>query len=299
MAENRCSLNNLSKRVAYLVQGRPETLHMVTIPAGSEGPRQECAMGLRNQLAVTGKRFYCICFTCRSGSTLLANDLAQLGLGEPTEYFQLADPGHPSVADYIVELVDRTEGEFFGFKVAWNQASLLTHELLRQGDASVTSDLRTVFPDLRFINIVRSDKVAQAVSYWRAAVTDQWHQVVDREVVLACPEYDFAAISEALLAVVTEDWLWQSHFASSGIPCHRIVYEDYLLNRSSALVSISDFLGSPRPRTTALSDRTMVMRDEWSKEIVSQVWADLDASARRGVSFAQRTLAGIAVGATA
>jgi LPS sulfotransferase NodH len=250
--------------------------------------REFDAVGIRDLLLGTEKRFYCICFSCRSGSTLLANDLKWNGLGEPFEHFHVERPREAkdrSFAQTICDLVAESEGEFFGFKIALNQLHSLTERLRRQGDLSVTSDLRSVFPGLRFVSMRRTDKVAQAVSYWRALVTDQWHTGAGTTQDPGRPEYDFDAIKEALLAVVTEDWLWDAHFVANGIECHHVVYEDYLQGRLSTLEAIFDYLGVTSPPVTPVVDGTSVMRDDWSNEIVTRTWEDLTAQAFRGLQL--------------
>jgi LPS sulfotransferase NodH len=241
-------------------------------------------LGLRDLLFDSGKRFYCICFSCRSGSTFLANDLVHCGLGEPFEHFQ--EPRLPKdrpLARTIRDIVEASDDRVFGFKIALNQIYSLTERLRREGDLSVTSDLRTIFPGLRFVNVRRTDKVAQAVSYWRAVMTDQWHVEARAPFSLDRPEYDFDAIKETLLAVVTEDWLWDRYFAANRIECHHVVYEDYLQTRAATLATILDFLAVPNPPVIPLVEVTHVMRDDWTQRVVERVRDDLAAQAFRGL----------------
>ena len=187
-----------------------------------------------------------------------------------------------TLAQTICDLVEASESSVFGFKIALNQVHSLTERLRREGDLSVTSDLRTIFPGIRFISVRRTDKVAQAVSYWRAVVTDQWHVEAGNTVDLGRPDYDFDAIKEVLLAVVTEDWLWDTHFAANGIECHHVVYEQYLQRRMSTLATILDFLGVTSPPAVPVVDVINVMRDDWTRQVVRRVWDDMAAQAFRG-----------------
>jgi trehalose 2-sulfotransferase len=257
-------------------------------------------VGIREVLLGTEKRFYCICFSCRSGSTLLANDLMRSGLGAPFEHFHVEEPAQANdrpLAQRIRDLVEGSEGSVFGFKIALNQLHRLTGQLRHEGDLSVTSDLRTVFPQLRFVTIRRRDKVAQAVSYWRALVTDQWHADTNASPDgLHRPEYDFESIKEALLAVVSEDWLWDSYFDANGIVCHRVVYEQYLGSRVPNLEATIDFLGVERPPRIPVVDGTSVMRDDWSNQIVERVWDDLAAQAFRGLKLGEARSGGTSTG---
>jgi trehalose 2-sulfotransferase len=234
-------------------------------------------VGLRDRLEQTGKRFYCVCFTLRSGSTLLCEDLAQWSLGTPTESFQLPRHGDEgeSLADVVFETVAASPGPTFGFKATWEQAFLLAERLRAEGEADASFDLRSVFPDLRSAHLVRRDKVAQAISIWRAVESGTWHWPVGQQVDKGHPEYDFEAIRAYLVQVVAEEWLWSSHFQRLGVPHVRLDYESYVEHRARSLRSLAGFLGLKAVRAP-LVDRLNVMRDEWTEEIAARVWADLD-----------------------
>lgn len=235
-------------------------------------------MQIRERLAKSGKRFYCVCFSIRSGSTLLCHDLAQWGLGFPTEYFQL--PDRPvfgsSFSDYLVDLVQQAPGEWFAFKVAWQQLYQITTQLRSEGDTSVEFDLRTVFPDLSYLQIVRKDKIEQAVSAWRALRSNIWHRPTGTDVDPGRPEYDFDAIKLLLFQLITEDWLWQSHFHEMGIQPLVVNYEDYEADRVTHLAKASTFLHAGTA-PAKLQDQLGIMRDEWTESIVNRVRADLCA----------------------
>ncbi len=275
-----------------VVSTRPISL---VAPAGREDSSACCSlqrlvestMRIRERLAAIGKRIYCVCFSIRSGSTLLCHDLAQWGLGAPTEYFQFPDSPvlDGPLSDYLVQLVEGASGEYFAIKMAWEQVYQLTDRLKREGDSSVGFDLRTVFPDVRHIHIVRQDKIAQAVSAWRAMSTQTWHWPVGTDVDPGRPEYDFEEIKLFLLQIIAEDWLWQSHFAELGIQPLIVNYEDYLADRVGYLARMTSFLGASAS-PTQLEDQLQVMRDDWTEAIVDLVRADLHAPREPNWAFA-------------
>jgi LPS sulfotransferase NodH len=228
------------------------------------------------RLAHTGKRFYCICFSIRSGSSLLCEDLAQWGMGEPTEYFQFPNPNltDRDLRDYLVALAEGARDECFGFKISWDQAWELALRLRREGDQSVTFDLRSVFPDLSYVHLVRRDKIGQAVSAWRAASSGVWHWPVGEDVKPGHPPYDFESIKPPLQQGLAEDWLWQRHFQRVGIRPLTITYEDYLEDRAEHLHRVVEHVGvaaAPVP----LQERLHVMRDSWTQRICDTFEADL------------------------
>ena len=157
-----------------------------------------------------------VCATQRSGSTLLCELLKATGVaGIPNEYFQrfkdtgLADQPRQYLAgledDFALstaaaaasrecrrrrfdfEAVRRagtTPNGVFAAKIMWSHTADLWARL---GGRT----LEDVFGPLRYVQVVRRDKVAQAVSLWTAIQTQAWRSgdAPQRE-----PVYSFAAI---------------------------------------------------------------------------------------------------------
>jgi LPS sulfotransferase NodH len=240
-------------------------------------------MGVRDRLVASGKRFYCVCFSMRSGSTILCHDLEQWGINAPWEFFQLPERPAPDVAleEFLLRLVSETPGRHFGFKITWDQANRLTERLRAEGDTAVTEDLRSVFPDLRIVHLVRQDKVAQAVSTWRANHSMTWHWPEGVEVDPGRPTYNFEAIRQYFLQAVAEEWLWETHFSTHGISPYRMTYERYLADRIRELEKVAAYLAVPCS-PVQLKDQLRVMRDGWSAEMVAMAWRDLYAPSETG-----------------
>ena len=223
---------------------------------------------IRDRLAATGKRFYCIAFTVRSGSSLLCEDLTQWGLGAPTEHFQF--PAQPvlsePIADYLTRVVDGSPGGWYGLKITWSQVHGLTSRLRSEGDTSVGFDLRTVFPDLKFVYIERKDLIGQALSAWRAGQSGTWHWPVGQDVDKGRPALDYDAVLIYLQSILTDNWLWRSHFEELGETPYEMIYEEYIQDRPSRLEHLCRWLGwegEPVP----LEDRLNVMRDDWTAQM--------------------------------
>jgi LPS sulfotransferase NodH len=235
-------------------------------------------MQTRERLATLGKRFYCICFAIRSGSSLLCDDLSQWRVGAPTEYFQFPNPALENVrlADYVVDLAAGAPGDYFGFKIAWDQAYDLVKQLRQEGDESVRFDLRTIFPDLKYIHIVRQDKLGQAISAWRAEDSGTWHWRQGTSPVRGCPSYNFEGVQWHLQKVLADDWLWKSHFQEYGIQPFTVDYEDYIQDRVGQLSHIVEFLGGSYT-TSPLEERLRVMRDDWTSQTSTKFRTDLYA----------------------
>src|ERR1700722_18637276 len=185
---------------------------------------------------------YLVCATQRSGSTLLCELLRATDVaGVPDEYFErLRESGQarqprqyfedPSVRDIVEGLTPTVSGhpeqpgEFeswfryvlqrgttlngvFGAKMMWNYLDdfkLRMAELPGLGNLSFNERLDAVFPRLKIIFMRRRDKVAQAVSLWKAIQTQRWrtHSESDSEeddvVEAHNGDYDYAAIEYLL-----------------------------------------------------------------------------------------------------
>src|SRR5256886_6830827 len=135
------------------------------------------------------RRCYVVCTIPRSGSNLLTDGLRDTRrAGMPKQFFlpkdesrYAAELGLNAVADYaayVRGIVNgkRTHNEVFGFKLmSWYLDVFLAR--LREAHAfgnSSTSDLdllRTAFPRLLFVRIVRCHKLRQALSTARALPT--------------------------------------------------------------------------------------------------------------------------------
>lgn len=231
---------------------------------------------LAQQIAETGKHCYAILFGVRSGSTMLCDDLRAWGFGAPTEYFQepLYLLSERPVREYVLEVVQQGASPWFGFKINWHQANSLIARLAAEGDCAPDASIWSLFPGLRTVHLVRDDKVLQAVSGWRAAMTNIWHVPAGEVPDAGRPPYDFEGIRTFFNAVVTEDWMWADHFRSLGVVPAEVHYEDYIRNRRSALRGLASYLGDPAA-DAPIDDYMAVMRDDWSHETAALFRAHL------------------------
>src|SRR6201992_3430458 len=128
---------------------------------------------------------YVIAFTPRSGGALLAAGLVATGVaGRPEEYFtpdhigsykeDLKLPVNCSWAEYLTKVMAfaATENGVRGVKIHWRHVVLLARALGFRGDPGVVLEL--LFPAAVFVNIVRADRRAQAISLFRAESTGEW-----------------------------------------------------------------------------------------------------------------------------
>jgi trehalose 2-sulfotransferase len=234
---------------------------------------------------------YLVCATQRSGSTLLCELLRATEVaGVPDEYFErLRETGlprqprqyfeEPSLGDIAERLaptkLGRRErpGEFeawfryviqrgtspngvFGAKMMWNYLEdfkTRMSELPGLGDLSFNERLDTVFPRLKIIFMRRRDKVAQAVSLWKAIQTQRWRtdsesDVEEVDVAEAHDsEYDYAAIEYLLNELHRWDARWEDWFHATGREPIRIFYDEFTASRAATIGRVLDALGIDPP----------------------------------------------------
>jgi trehalose 2-sulfotransferase len=246
---------------------------------------------LQNQ--VKGNMFYIIAFTLRSGSNLLCDYLFASGLGQPTEYFQypygVANRGHYTQLDVPSDdfklyfsrlLTHRALNGYFGVKLTWDQKNVLLEEARQHfGEICGLSDL---FPDTKWIYLRRRDKVAQALSLWRAIKSGQWFSSAEVTGDLY-PEYDFFKIFSLFFTLLVEEYLWDEYFHSEHVEPAMIFYEDLISNPQAILADLMEFLRGANGLASISNEANIqiiqnlsIQRDQYSEEIRAQFVEDLD-----------------------
>src|SRR4051795_12689268 len=228
-------------------------------------------------------RSYLIAATPRSGSTLLCELLAATGVaGRPAEHFEdLQANGRPrqpreyfdGVGDpAVLELLAPTEpgapvtpdafrrrcasalregmtpNGVFATKVMWSYLPDLLHGLQAlpqcaglQGAAA----LAAAFPGLRHVQVLRRDKVAQAVSLWTAVQTAQWRDEGEGPSGHE-PEYVFRGVDHLVEQLVAQERAWTRWFKTAGVEPHVVVYEELADAPRAVVGDTLDALGLER-----------------------------------------------------
>src|SRR4051812_3152078 len=226
---------------------------------------------------------YLVCATPRSGSTLLCELLASTGVAgrptepferlratdlprQPREYFEDLDapevfehlaPSEPGTARPDGAFAERLPGILeegttpngvFGAKVMWGYLPDLLvgiRQLPQANGRHAAQALAAVFPALRFVQVLRRDKVAQAVSLWTAVQTAQWRDEGDggghHE-----PEYVFRGIDHLVNQLAAQERAWARWFAAAAIEPLTVVYEDLADDQRGIVGDVLDALDLER-----------------------------------------------------
>jgi LPS sulfotransferase NodH len=226
-----------------------------------------------------------VCATQRSGSTLLCEWLRATGVaGVPKEYFQhfkgtgiidqprqyLAGIEDRSVLDLVPELDPGTPEACFDFeavrragttpngvfsaKIMWSHTDDLWARL---GDRT----LEDVFGPLRYVQVIRRDKVAQAVSLWTAIQTQAWRAEDEpaRE-----PVYSFTAIRHLVGWLSEGERRWTEWLA--GRDPDVVVYEDFARDPGP---TIEHLAGVPAP-APPLRRQSGTRSTAWAQRFLSE-----------------------------
>lgn len=219
---------------------------------------------------------YLVASTPRSGSSFLAAGLAATGVaGRPEEYFaaehmaaykeDLQLPQDCSWPEYLakVKAYAATDNGIRGVKIHWRDVVLLAEALGFRDDPGVV--LEKLFPTAVFVNIVRADRRAQAISLFRAEATGEWFRSSGPQarpwgLYLARPAQSRAAVDLTAVAPTYEQIVgiersldaeqaaWTTYFRTRSRTVLTVRYEDLDGNYRGEIARVLRFLGAdPAP----------------------------------------------------
>lgn len=142
-----------------------------------------------------------------------------------------------------------TANGVFGAKIMWGHLSDFLS--LATGDSSTSSGrridtcLQTLFKGLRYVHVVRRDKLRQAVSLWRAIQTQRWRRDAGKPQVKPwrSPIFDFTAIETLRQQIVEHDLLWNRFFSAAGIVPLVVDYEHFVNNPAATYCRMAEYVG--------------------------------------------------------
>ena len=261
---------------------------------------------------MTSVRAYLVCATPRSGSTLLCEMLRETGVAgrplehfeilrhsslprQPHEYFEdlplpqvlsLLAPPHSGAPDREPALAwwarirarGQTSNGVWGGKLMW----MHTHDLVARardlaGLETVDLDgvLRVLLADPLLIFMTRGDKVAQAVSLWRALQTRSWR--ADDASPSQSGVYSFAAIDHLVAQLTSDERSWRDWFARTARRPLEVSYEQLDAAPTETISPLLDALGVSEKAVTFPS--LSRQRDELSAAWIERYRQDAEEAA--------------------
>jgi LPS sulfotransferase NodH len=184
----------------------------------------------------------------RAGTSYICSQLAANGMpglrGERFSNFWPLSRGGSSAEfrEYCMKIFSSTKDQIFFSKI------MLPHRnnfALSMGfEREDSTEFARIFPKAKWLNIMRRDKIGQAVSFWKAKETNQWRQTGSEE--SSEPKYNFAAIRKCYFEILAHDMLWQDFHEIAGTDVHHIIYEDFLGDVNGELANLLDFYAQHR-----------------------------------------------------
>ena len=223
-----------------------------------------------------------VCAIARTGSNLLCDGLhATRRAGRGQQYFLPKFEGdlggkygldaQQDFAGYVRGVMEASSfgNRVFSFKImAWYLQTFLNR--LRAtgafGEGSDLGVLQSAFPRLEFVQILRRNKLQQAISKARAMQTGLW-KIQEGNEARREPEFDAALISKCLDDVRKDEAVWTEFFAREKVTPFPVLYEDLCANYEGVIRSVLDFLKIKLPRDASIAPpRTIRQSDAVSAE---------------------------------
>ena len=172
----------------------------------------------------------------------------------------------------------------FGMRLMWESLRDLSIRLeaLFPGTTSDSARFQSAFGLPVYLHLSRDDKVAQAVSRWKAEQTGLWHVDADgneRERLKPgqTPSYDSNELSRLVTELEDHDAAWANWFARQGVVPVSISYEMLSSHPQATLALILSALGQDKKIAETVEPRTIKLADNESRE-----WADRFRAERLG-----------------
>jgi LPS sulfotransferase NodH len=200
--------------------------------------------------------------------------------GRPEEYFV------PSYRDDILrnlQLQNRSAKEYFerfaqasltpngvlGLKLHAVQTNYFLERVRQYTDtapATINAAIAAVFPRVKYIHLYREDKVSQAVSYYKAIMSNEWWRF--SETFPASQEYAVPysqyGIKKALRLLELSDHYWNQYFNMYSIKPLALTFEALVADYETSVRAVLAYLGITyehaiaEPKTVKQSDEQSV-----------------------------------------
>jgi len=236
---------------------------------------------------------YFVCFSPRSGSTLLCEALGETDIaGRPREYLpdefpprEIGITRHDAAwrQDWYTQPLSDSVNRMFEYGTTPNGifgAKVLTSNL-RYLERALGADpglqplafpqqLMKTFPNLRYIWTTRRDKVRQAVSYFKACQSNTFIVRSGEEPEARPLAFNFQLIDTYLRAIIRDEEAWAEYFISAGIvPC-TVIYEDLIIDYEGTVRRVLEYLGISLPDSyrfpsPSLKRQADALSDEWTE----------------------------------
>jgi len=225
---------------------------------------------------------YIIASTMRTGSYLLCEALEATGrAGHPREIFcperrgmyegEWQLPKGVALEDFMRVAIEQgtSENGVFGTKIHFHHLEPLAREAQWTGEP--VQLLRRLFRGAKYIYLRRRDRRGQAISWYRANVTNQWWRIAgveEPDLTRKMPEFHAPEIRRREFELERQQQAWDRFFADPEIESITMDYEVLAANYRDEVARVLAFIGEepalarelPEPRLQVQAD---AMTEEW------------------------------------
>ncbi len=196
--------------------------------------------GTQRSALVTGSFRAGTSYICQ---LLAANGMPGLRNERFADFWEFSRGGSDEkFCERIEAVFSSSKGGIFFSKIMWPHRNNLSLSLgCGREDSAAFSKM---FPDAKWLNIVRRDKVGQAISFWKAKTTNQWQQTGSS--VAHEPEYDYAAVRKCYNEILAHDMLWEDFHKNAGTDVCHVFYEDFVGREEENLRLLLDYFSEHR-----------------------------------------------------
>lgn len=217
--------------------------------------------------------------------TSILDHLAERGIGEdPQQRSPLwSRTAYDRYLEWALE-AGTTPNGVFGAKLMWGYlgdfASLLRNIPAYRG-LPLAEVLPAAFPDLRYVRVIRANKVRQAVSLWKAVQTLAWSESQDGTTSQSAPYksflqenrpgllFHYRAIEHLLHQVLAQEAFWDAFFEHIRVKPILVLYENFASDYATSTGRLLDRLDLELPDGAQLEpplrQQSDSVNDDWVK----------------------------------
>ena len=203
------------------------------------------------------------------------------------DYFNISTAGWANEHEFDQAYLSAVHAEgatgtpVFGMRLMWESLGDLSKRLecFYPGLPDDNARFQSAFGPVSYVYLSRQDKVAQAVSYFKAEQSGLWHVHADgteRERLKTgqLPVYDGQALARIVTELHEHQAAWADWFARQEIQPVCITYEALSADPQAALATVLAGLGLDPAVAVTVEPRTAKLADEQSQEWAARFRAE-------------------------
>lgn len=232
---------------------------------------------------------YIVAATPRTGSSLLCELLESTGIaGRPAEVFApdfrnpwyqyWSLPQNTNFSEYFRAALmhGTTNNGIYGLKIMWMHIPVLARDINFNGASEDVLDF--LFPGAKYVNIIRNDRRAQALSWYRAIETNEWALYAGTEAKqnLKLPlSFNSNSVRSLEAEIDRQQTAWERYFFKRNLETLVVDYETLAADHQSQVARVLAFLDLdieaaqkiPPPRLLRQSDEISL---KWRQQMETE-----------------------------